>query len=137
MRDLLSDMVLGKNEGTVYSNDFKSFDFATLQVQEISMKPSKDKYNSAMVAEEELNWIDLEAVSKESDEETKVASFLSCMARQQTNKAKMVKEFEDYYFTQKPKFSGKLVKVLLVVGYFLFLTFREKANLDSMGLCSC
>ena len=120
MRDLLSDMVLGKNEGTVYSNDFKSFDFATLQVQDASVKPARDKYNSALAIDADLNWIDLEAVSKESDEETKVASFLSCMARQQTNKAKMVKEFEDYYFHHKPKFSGKLVKVLLVVSHFIY-----------------
>ena len=61
-----------------------------------------------------LDWHDFE--NREfSDEETKVACFLSVMGRATSNRAKLVKQFEEYYFGSKPKLSSKLIKILLNV----------------------
>jgi len=44
------------------------------------LKPYNGLYNSALALDKEIKWIDLGGDSKESNEETKVAGFLSCMA---------------------------------------------------------
>lgn len=106
LRDLLSDMastVTSKKSMSLATNNSVRF-----KKMRQSLSPDAFEKYGQNIVEDSDEW------DAYGSDETKVVTFLSQMLFSESKRAKLLEQFEDYFFNGRPRFTAKLVRVLLV-----------------------